>query len=58
MIVMEKDYGLVDLTEKELKERNGGFFPVLLIRMFVPTIEGIFGFINGLREGYVRTTPV
>ena len=54
---MEKNYDLIDLTENELKERSGGFFPMLLIRMFVPTIEGILGFMEGLREGYIRTTP-
>ena len=58
MIVMEKNYDLIDLTENELKERSGGFFPMLLIRMFVPTVGGILGFAEGLREGYIRTTPV
>jgi hypothetical protein len=58
LIVMENNYDLTDLTENELKERSGGFFPVLLIKIFVPTIDGILGFRDGLREGFIRTTPV
>lgn len=53
---MGNDYGLIDLTENELREQNGGVFPMLLIRLFTPTIEGFYGFINGFREGYTRTT--
>jgi hypothetical protein len=52
---MENIYGLIDLTDNELKEQNGGF-PILLIRLFVPTIEGILGFSSGLKEGYIRST--
>ena len=53
---MEKNYELFDLNENELKEQNGGFFPMLLIRAFVPTIESVLGFINGFNQGYNRTT--
>jgi len=53
---MEKIYGLVDLNENELREHNGGSFPMLLIRVFVPTMEGIIGFINGFKQAYDQTT--
>lgn len=53
---MEKTYGLTELNESELKEIIGGAFPMLLIRLFVPTIEGIRGFFDGFNEGYERTT--
>ena len=53
---MEKDYGLIELSENELKEQNGGVFSMLLIRLFVPTLEGVFGFRDGLRDGYSRAT--
>ena len=56
-IIMEKNYGLIDLCENELKEISGGKFPMLVIRMFIPTIEGYLGFLDGLREGYEHTTP-
>jgi len=54
---MGKNYGLIDLCENELKELNGGCIRMLVIRMFIPTIEGYLGFLNGLREGYEHTTP-
>jgi hypothetical protein len=53
---MEKDYELVELSKAELKVINGGLYPMLLIRLFGPSIEGILGFRDGLREGYARTT--
>jgi lactobin A/cerein 7B family class IIb bacteriocin len=53
---MEKNYGMIELSKTELEEINGGLFPVLIIRLFGPSIGGILGFRDGLREGYVRTT--
>jgi hypothetical protein len=53
---MEKPLNLCELNAQELKEINGGF-PLLVIRLFIPTPQTIIGFIEGLREGYERTTP-
>jgi hypothetical protein len=53
---MEKDYKMVELSMTELKEINGGVYPMLLIRLFGPSIEGILSFREGLREGYAHTT--
>ena len=53
---MEKNCGLIELIETELKEINGGTFPMLLIRMFGPSIEGLLAFRDGLKAGYDRTT--
>jgi hypothetical protein len=47
---MENNYGLIDLTENELKEQNGGFF-LNPIQIFNP-----FAFFRGLIEGYKRST--
>ena len=49
--VMGNNYGLIDLTENELKEQNGGFCPDVLIMLFTPTIEGFYGFMKWVREG-------
>jgi len=51
-----KIFFLIELSETELHSINGGSFPMLLIRLFVPTIEGILSFKEGLRDGYDRTT--
>jgi lactobin A/cerein 7B family class IIb bacteriocin len=53
---MEKTNGLIQLNETELKEINGGAFPLLIIMAFVPTPAGIMNFIRGLTEGYKQTT--
>ena len=52
---MEKNNGLIELSKTELEEINGGF-PMLLIRMFGPSIEGLLAFRDGLKAGYDRTT--
>ena len=54
---MKENCGLTELTAVELKEIAGGAFPMLIIRMFIPSIEGILGFRDGLVDGYIRTTP-
>ena len=48
---------LIELTENESKEIDGGTFPMLIIKLFMPSLEGIFNFQEGLRDGYIRTTP-
>jgi hypothetical protein len=53
---MEKNYGLTDLNENELKELNGGAFPMLIIKAFIPRIDRIIDFFEGLNEGYTRAT--
>jgi len=52
---MGNEFGIIDLSENELKECNGGFV-MLVIRLFIPTIKGILGFTEGLKEGYDRAT--
>ena len=56
-IIMEKNYGLIDLCENELKEFNGGM-RMLVISFFLPNFDRYQNFMNGLREGYAHTTPV
>ena len=53
---MEKNYGMIELSKTELKEINGGTSPMLLIRLFGPSIEGLLAFRDGLKAGYDRTT--
>jgi hypothetical protein len=55
-LVMKDNIGLIDLTEVELRENNGGFIRMLVISAFLPSIERLKGFIEGLREGYVKST--
>lgn len=52
---METKIKLIDLSENELKECNGGFV-LLVIKLFIPTIKGILGFGEGVKEGYERAT--
>ena len=52
---MENKFDLIDLNENELRECNGGFV-MLIIRIFTPTVKGIIGFVEGLKEGYERGT--
>ena len=51
--VMETNYGLIDLTENELKENNGGlsFSPIWLLDPRDP-----FAFFRGLREAWKSST--
>ena len=41
---MEKNYNMIELSNTELKEINGGLFPMLIIRLFGPSVEGIIAF--------------
>jgi hypothetical protein len=43
-----------ELCLAEQKEISGGL--MLIIRIFVPTVNGIIGFFEGLKEGYDRGT--
>ena len=53
MNVMEKNYGVVELTQDELKQQNGGlFFSPLLI--FDP--KDAFAFFRGLRDAWIKST--
>lgn len=54
--IMENKNGLIDLTKNELYETYGGSFPMLIIRLFVPTYETVKGIIEGFTEGYQRAT--
>ena len=53
---MEKTFELIQLTDAEILEISGGAFPMLIIKMFGPNIEGLVAFWNGVRDGYERTT--
>jgi bacteriocin-like protein len=53
---MEISYQLTELSIEELSEINGGTFPMLLIRLFVPSIESLIALQEGFRVGYERTT--
>ena len=50
---MEKNYDLIDLTENELNEKNGGFClsPIWLIDPHDP-----FAFFRGLKEAWINST--
>jgi hypothetical protein len=52
---MEKTFGLVELSDTELIEIGGGF-PMLIIRLFGPNLEGLIAFWDGIKDGYERTT--
>lgn len=53
---MEKTLDLIDLNAAELKEISGGAFPMLIIKLFGPNIEGLREFWNGVKDGYAHTT--
>jgi hypothetical protein len=53
---MEKTFELIELTDAEIMEISGGVFPMLIIKMFGPNIEGLVAFWNGVKDGYERTT--
>ena len=58
MWIMEKnDNCILELSLAEQKEISGGL--MLIIKIFMPTVNGIIGFFDGLKEGYERgtTTP-
>ena len=52
---MENNFGLVDLSEHELKECNGGF-ALLIIAFFFPSVKRLMDFKEGLSEGYTKAT--
>jgi bacteriocin-like protein len=53
---MEKTFDFTELSDTELKVISGGSFPILLIKLFGPNIEGLMSFWDGVKDGYVRTT--
>lgn len=53
---MKKTFVLIELSDAELKEISGGTFPMLIIKLFGPNIEGLVSFWSGVKDGYVRTT--
>lgn len=48
-------YSVTELSSSEKKLLNGGW-PQLIITLFIPNVERIQGFIDGLREGYQQCT--
>jgi hypothetical protein len=52
---MGNKFGLIDLSEKELKECNGGLF-MSVIALFLASGEKVFDLMAGLKEGYERAT--
>ena len=53
---MEKTFNLTELSDTELREISGGVFPMLIIKLFGPNVEGLIAFWNGVKDGYERTT--
>jgi hypothetical protein len=52
---MVNKFGLIDLTENELKECNGGLF-MSVISLFLATGKKVLDFVQGIKEGYERAT--
>jgi hypothetical protein len=52
---MENKFGVIDLNEKELMECNGGW-ALSIIALFLTSAEKVKDFVDGIREGYVRST--
>jgi hypothetical protein len=52
---MGNKFGLIDLTESELKECNGG---ASIISFFLATncVKRLLDFVEGVKEGYIRAT--
>ena len=53
---MGNNLGVIELTQSELRECNGGFIK-LIISVFLPSITRIFEVVEGYTEGYTRGTP-
>ena len=49
---METKFGLIELTENELKEQNGGLF---FSPLKVVYLDQIISFINGFRDGWIKS---
>ena len=54
---MEKTFDFTELSDTELMEISGGTFPMLIIRLFGPNIEGLVSFWNGVKDGYDTYNP-
>jgi hypothetical protein len=54
--LMEKEIDLIQLSNSELKEITGGVFPMLIIKLFGPNVQGLKSFWDGLKDGYEQTT--
>jgi hypothetical protein len=52
---MENKFGLIDLSDHELKECNGGMISFFLASYCV---KRILDFAEGVKEGYVRATRI
>jgi bacteriocin-like protein len=52
---MGNKFGLIDLNEKELKEINGGL-RMLIISLFMTSVEKALDLIQGLKDGYESAT--
>lgn len=52
---MENKFGVTNLTEKELKEFNGGLF-MSVIAFLLATPKKAVELFEGLREGYQKAT--
>jgi hypothetical protein len=51
---MENKFGLIDLSESELRECNGGL--MLVISLFLASGKKVLDFMEGIKEGYERAT--
>jgi hypothetical protein len=54
---MENKFGLIDLSDHELKECNGG---MSIISFFLASncVKRILDFAEGVKEGYERATQI
>jgi hypothetical protein len=55
MIFMKNEFGVIELTNNELNECNGGMLQ-LIITLFIPNFKNFQDFIQGAHEGYERAT--
>jgi hypothetical protein len=52
---MENKFGLIDLTESELKECNGGT-SIISFLLANNCVKRLIDFVEGVKEGYARAT--
>lgn len=50
---MGNKFGIIELSENELKECNGGFF-MSVISLFMTSGKKVIDFVEGVKEGYDR----
>jgi hypothetical protein len=57
--VMENNFGLIDLSDHELNECNGGSVMLIISALMAgPCVKRLHDFIDGVRAGYEQATRV